>query len=139
MSRLFFALALLAGILLLFVVAQGPVVWAQDQPTGIEELQRGQPAAEAEPAAQGLGQLLIRDAQSGAWRRLSVARYHVNVVLHAPVALVQIDQTFCNPYDGQEEGTFVFNLPRGASVSRFAMYVTPTELTCSSWPIRRPR
>ncbi|MDY0169517.1 MAG: VIT and VWA domain-containing protein [Thermoguttaceae bacterium] len=128
MARLFFGLAFLAGVLFPFVVARGPVVWAQDRPSGIEELQRGQPDAEAEPAAQGLGQLLIRDAQSGAWRRLSVARYHVNVVLHAPVALVQIDQTFYNPYDGQEEGTFVFNLPRGASVSRFAMYVTPTEL-----------
>ncbi len=42
--------------------------------------------------------------------------------------LVKIGQTFYNPFGQQEEGTFVFNLPRGASVSRFAMYVTPTEL-----------
>jgi len=78
--------------------------------------------------AQGLGQLLIKDAQSDSTRRLNVARYHVNVVLQPPVALVQIDQAFYNPYDRTEEGTFVFNLPQGASVSRFAMYVTPTQL-----------
>ena len=78
--------------------------------------------------AQGLGQLLITDAQSGSPRRLDVARYHVHVVLQPPVALVQIDQAFYNPSNGQEEGTFVFNLPRGASVSRFAMYVTRDEL-----------
>ena len=78
--------------------------------------------------AQGLGQLLIEDAQSGARDRLNIARYHVNVVLQPPVALVQIDQSFYNPFNRQEEGTFVFNLPQGASVSRFAMYVTPSTL-----------
>jgi len=77
---------------------------------------------------QGVGQLVIRDAQSGSAVRLDVARYHVHVVLAPPVALVQIDQSFYNPYSAQEEGTFVFNLPRGASVSRFAMYVTPDQL-----------
>ena len=82
----------------------------------------------AEKPSQGLGQLLIRDAQSGAPKRLNVARYHVHVVLQPPVALIQIDQSFYNPYNVQEEGTFVFNLPRGASVSRFAMYVQPNEL-----------
>lgn len=77
---------------------------------------------------QGLGQLLIRDAQSDSPVRLNVARYHVHVVLQPPVALVQVDQSFYNPFPRQQEGTFVFNLPLGASVSRFAMYVTPSEL-----------
>ncbi|MHB8899325.1 MAG: VIT domain-containing protein, partial [Thermoguttaceae bacterium] len=77
---------------------------------------------------QGLGQLLVSDSQAGTRERLNVARYHVNVVLQPPVALVQIDQTFYNPFHGQREGTFVFNLPRGASVSRFAMYVSPNQL-----------
>ncbi|MEI8384198.1 MAG: VIT domain-containing protein [Planctomycetota bacterium] len=44
------------------------------------------------------------------------------------MALVQIDQSFFNPYGTQQEGTFVLNLPSGASVSRFAMYVTPESL-----------
>ena len=73
--------------------------------------------------AQGLGQLVVKDSQSGSPVRLNVARYHAHVVLQPPAALVQIDQSFYNPYDRQEEGTFVFSLPRGASVSRFAMYV----------------
>ncbi len=78
--------------------------------------------------AQGLGQLVTKDAQSESPVRLDIARYHVNVVLQPPVALVQIDQSFFNPYATQQEGTFVFNLPTGASVSRFAMYVTPESL-----------
>ncbi len=78
--------------------------------------------------AQGMGQLVAKDAQSDSPVRLEVARYHVNVVLHAPVALVQIDQSFFNPYGLQQEGTFVFNLPHGASVSRFAMFVEHDKL-----------
>jgi len=78
--------------------------------------------------SQGLGQLMIKDAQSDSPVRLNVARYHVHVVIQPPVALVQIDQSFYNPFNSQREGQFVFNLPHGASVSRFAMYVTPTEL-----------
>ena len=78
--------------------------------------------AAARPA-QGLGQLVVKDAQSDSPVRLNIARYHAHVVLQPPVALVQIDQTFYNPYGHQEEGTFVFNLPRGALVSRFAMYI----------------
>ena len=77
---------------------------------------------------QGPGQLIAKDAQSDSPVRLEIARYHVNVVLQPPVALVQIDQSFYNPYLRQEEGTFVFNLPPGASVSRFAMFVTHDEL-----------
>ncbi len=76
----------------------------------------------------GLGQLVVNDPQSGQAERLNVARSHVNVVLAPPVVLVQLDQSFYNPYSDTREGTFVFNLPRGASVSRFAMYVNPTNL-----------
>jgi len=79
-------------------------------------------------SAQGLGQLIAKDAQDGSPVRLEIARYRTNVVIQPPVALVQIDQSFYNPYGSQQEGTFVFNLPPGASVSRFAMFVTPEQL-----------
>jgi len=92
------------------------------------EIERLRAQAEPPRKPQGLGQLVVKDPQSGAPVRLNLARYHVNVVLHPPVALVQIDQSFYNPYPQQQEGTFVFNLPDGASVSRFAMYTTPTQL-----------
>ncbi|MBI3864975.1 MAG: hypothetical protein HY290_24130, partial [Planctomycetia bacterium] len=85
-------------------------------------------AQEAPRKPQGLGQLVVIDPQSGSPVRLNLARYHVNIVLQPPVALVQIDQSFFNPFATQQEGTFVFNLPAGASVSRFAMYTTPTQL-----------
>jgi Ca-activated chloride channel family protein len=96
--------------------------------TAPAEIERLRALAEAPRRAQGLGQLVVNDPQSNSPVRLNLARYHVNVVLHPPVALVQIDQSFYNPYAMQQEGTFVFNLPEGASVSRFAMYTTPTQL-----------
>ena len=77
---------------------------------------------------QGTGQLVVRDPQKDSSTRLNLVRYHVNVVLMPPVALVQIDQAFYNPYRRMEEGTFVFNLPAGASVSRFAMFTAPDRL-----------
>lgn len=118
------------------IVAGKHMSWSSDEEDGflpadlsdddLKEIQ--QRWAEFGKRPQGLGQLLVRDSQSGEMDRLNVARYHVNVVLQPPVALVQIDQSFYNPYNRQEEGTFVFNLPQGASVSRFAMYVTPNQL-----------
>lgn len=82
----------------------------------------------AKPEPQGLGQLVVEDPQSGTWQRLAVARSHVNMVLQPPVALIQLDQSFYNPASQSVEGEFLFNLPEGASVSRFAMYVTDTDL-----------
>ncbi len=78
--------------------------------------------------SQGLGQIVVSDPQSGSETRMEIARCHVNVVLKPPVALVQLDQSFYNPQNVQREGTFVFNLPQGASISRFAMFVTPEDL-----------
>jgi hypothetical protein len=80
------------------------------------------------PPGQGPGQLLITDPQSKARTRLAIARYHAELVLSPPVALVKLDQAFYNLLPTQQEGEFVFNLPPGASVSRFAMFVTPTQL-----------
>ncbi|MDB5340998.1 MAG: Vault protein inter-alpha-trypsin domain protein, partial [Planctomycetaceae bacterium] len=80
------------------------------------------------PPGQGVGQLVIKDARGGTGRRLNIARYHAEVVLQPPVALVKLDQSFYNPSTIQEEGEFIFNLPPGASVSRFAMFVTKDQL-----------
>jgi hypothetical protein len=116
------------------VPAPARVLWDADQGKPavqpLDAAERERIAAWTTPAArpQGLGQLVIQDVQSDSPIRLNVARYHVHVVLQPPVALVQIDQSFYNPFPRQQEGTFVFNLPHGASVSRFAMYVTPSEL-----------
>ncbi len=106
---------------------------AKDKPIETRELSEDEKKetgqwANLSATPQGLGQLVVKDSQEGTRKRLNVARYHVNVVLQPPVALVQIDQSFYNPFGRQQEGTFVFNLPPGASVSRFAMYVTHEKL-----------
>ena len=95
---------------------------------GVEEWVRKVRSATEPRQTQGLGQLVAKDAQSGSQVRLEVASYHANIVLQPPVALVQIDQSFFNPFPNQQEGTFVFNLPPAASVSRFAMFVTHDSL-----------
>lgn len=114
---------------------KAPLQWASDDqgavssdvPDGKEWVLRIRQRTEPRPE-QGLGQLVAKDPQSNSPVRLEVAQYHVNVTLKAPLALVQIDQSFFNPFHRQEEGTFIFNLPEGASVSRFAMYVEPDRL-----------
>ncbi|MDB5391252.1 MAG: hypothetical protein JWM11_6898, partial [Planctomycetaceae bacterium] len=80
------------------------------------------------PQGQGPGQLVITDPQSKSQTRLGIARYHAELEIRPPVALVKLDQAFFNPLATQQEGEFIFNLPPGASVSRFAMFVTPTDL-----------
>ena len=80
------------------------------------------------PPGQGLGQLVIKDSQTTHDTRLNIARYHAEVVLQPPVALIKLDQSFYNPTSTQQEGEFIFNLPPGASVSRFAMFVTKDQL-----------
>lgn len=110
------------------VSCRGDVGEVEVMPLAPAELERLHAWTSPGRAEQGLGELLVNDPQSGAPVRLNLARYHVNVVLHPPVALVQIDQSFYNPYPRQQEGTFLFNLPEGASVSRFAMYTSPKEL-----------
>src|SRR6516225_7440811 len=93
-------------------------------------LHLGGPIAAAEPpdVPPGLGQLVVIDPQTRLPVRLNLARCHINVVLHPPVALVQIDQSFYNPYPRQLDGTFAFNLPDGGSVSRFAIYTAPGQV-----------
>lgn len=115
-----------------FILSAVSSIWAQSS----DPFPAGTPTSDTAPQdppqrdsrRQGLGQLLIRDSQADSSTRLDVARYYVDVVLRPPLALVRIDQSFYNPYERSEEGEFVFNLPRGASVSRFAMYVEPDRL-----------
>jgi Ca-activated chloride channel family protein len=51
-------------------------------------------------------------------------RYHrVSVSIEDQVATTRIDQVFVNEHDWQAEGTYVFPLPQGATVSEFVMWV----------------
>jgi Ca-activated chloride channel family protein len=51
-------------------------------------------------------------------------RYHrVNVTIEDQVAVTRVDQVFVNEHDWEAEGTYVFPLPPGATVSEFVMWV----------------
>jgi Ca-activated chloride channel family protein len=51
-------------------------------------------------------------------------RYHrVDVTIEDQVAITHVDQVFVNEHAWEAEGTYVFPLPEGATVSRFVMWV----------------
>ncbi|MHC5010386.1 MAG: VIT and vWA domain-containing protein [Planctomycetota bacterium] len=47
--------------------------------------------------------------------------HRVEAVIHGPVADVEVEQVFRNQSDRRLEGTYLFPLPEGAAVARFAM------------------
>jgi len=54
---------------------------------------------------------------------LSVKYHHVKVEIVNQVARTSVDQVFVNHFDRDIEGTYIFPIPEGASVSEFAMYI----------------
>lgn len=54
---------------------------------------------------------------------LSVKYHHVTVEIVDQVAKTSIDQVFVNHFGRDIEGTYIFPVPEGASVSEFAMYI----------------
>jgi Ca-activated chloride channel family protein len=51
-------------------------------------------------------------------------RYHrVTVTIEDQVATTRVDQVFVNEHEWEAEGTYVFPLPEGATVSNFTMWV----------------
>jgi len=58
---------------------------------------------------------------------LAMLNHHVNVSIDDQVAVTRIEQTFRNHTDRQLEATYVFPVPKGASVRKFSMWVNGTE------------
>ena len=54
---------------------------------------------------------------------LALVNHHVNVTLEDQVAVTEVEQTFRNHTDRELEATYVFPVPKGASVRQFAMWV----------------
>src|SRR5512136_2738333 len=54
---------------------------------------------------------------------LSVKYHHVTVEIVGQVAKTSVDQVFLNHFDRDIEGTYIFPVPEGASVSDFAMFI----------------
>lgn len=54
---------------------------------------------------------------------LEVASHHVDVKIDGQVAVTSIDQEFYNPNDQRLEGTYMFPVPKGAHIDKFAMEI----------------
>jgi len=60
---------------------------------------------------------------------LAVKYHRVSVTIHDQIAHTDIDQVFVNDSQHDLEGTYIFPLPEGASISDFAMFVDGERLS----------
>jgi Ca-activated chloride channel homolog len=58
---------------------------------------------------------------------LAMVNHRVNIHIDDQVALTRIEQTFRNHTDRQLEATYIFPIPKGASVNKFTMWVDGKE------------
>jgi Ca-activated chloride channel family protein len=59
---------------------------------------------------------------------LAMLNHHVRVTIEDQVALTRVEQTFRNHTDRQLEATYIFPVPKGASVRKFSMWVDGKEV-----------
>src|SRR3954471_7065295 len=59
---------------------------------------------------------------------LAMLNHQVNVTIDEQVAITHIEQTFRNHTDRNLEATYLFPVPKGASVRRFSMWVDGKEV-----------
>src|SRR5947208_13180546 len=60
---------------------------------------------------------------------LAMVHHRVNIAIDDQVAVTTIEQAFRNHTDRQLEATYLFPIPKGASVNKFTMWVGDTETT----------
>jgi Ca-activated chloride channel family protein len=58
---------------------------------------------------------------------LAMLNHKVSIVIEDQVAVTRVEQTFRNHTDRQLEATYVFPVPKGASVNKFTMWVNGKE------------
>ena len=74
-------------------------------------------------ASEGKGTLVGRDPRWQKEAPLDLREFAVDVQVEGGFARTTIDQTFFNPKPRQLEGIYSFPMPKGAAISRLAMYV----------------
>jgi Ca-activated chloride channel family protein len=57
-----------------------------------------------------------------------MVNHRVNITMEDQVAITKVEQTFRNHTDRQLEATYVFPVPKGASVNKFTMWVNGAEV-----------
>src|SRR5262249_5217516 len=60
---------------------------------------------------------------------LAMLNHHVTITMEDQVAITRVEQTFRNHTDRQLEATYVFPVPKGASVNKFTMWVNGKEVS----------
>ena len=80
-------------------------------------------ALAAAPALRADGFIIPDRRPDGPVPPLSVKYHHVKVEIIGQVAKTSVDQVFINHFGRDIEGTYIFPVPEGASVSDFAMYI----------------
>jgi len=60
---------------------------------------------------------------------LAMVHHRVNIAIEDQVAVTTIEQAFRNHTDRQLEATYLFPIPKGATVNKFTMWVGETETT----------
>src|SRR5437667_4954266 len=58
---------------------------------------------------------------------LAMLNHKVNIAIEDQVAITRVEQTFRNHTDRQLEATYIFPVPKGASVNKFTMWVNGKE------------
>jgi Ca-activated chloride channel family protein len=58
---------------------------------------------------------------------LAMLNHHVSIAIEDQVAITNIEQTFRNHTDRELEATYVFPVPKGASVRKFVMWINGKE------------
>src|SRR6516165_1557008 len=58
---------------------------------------------------------------------LAMLNHKVSITIDDQVSVTRVEQTFRNHTDRQLEATYIFPVPKGASVNRFAMWVNGKE------------
>ncbi len=80
------------------------------------------------PKNSAIGQLIVKDEHGREAEPLRIVSMDVKTQVRGPESITRIDQSFYNSTNGTLEGTFYFNVPPGAAISRFAMYVDEKNL-----------
>ncbi|MBN2502786.1 MAG: VWA domain-containing protein [Anaerolineales bacterium] len=55
--------------------------------------------------------------------QLEIKYHHVDVTIDNQVAVTHVDQVFYNPNDWEVEGTYIFPIPVGATVTEFTLWI----------------
>jgi Ca-activated chloride channel homolog len=70
---------------------------------------------------------------------LEVTYHHVNVKIDGQIATTSVDQEFYNPNPQRLEGTYLFPVPKGAQINKFAMDIRGKQVEAELLPADKAR